>query len=203
LRAAVLLTQASVHLWHGRHEDVGALLEEAMAEAASDGQDGLELEALSMMAFVESYWSRMNRAEDAAQRAHALQKQKGLAVPAVLELAAALRSLIAGDLGSRARALQRILLPDTVGSDPGLAAALVLGQASIVLACGQADQARIMLHEAGHLIPPVLAVQRDVMLADIETSLGRPHTALRLLRGYRASDFAPSPRCRGRAPTSR
>ena len=190
LRAAVLLAQASTHLWHGRHEDVGSLLDEALAEAERDRLPGLELEALSMMAFVESYWSRMNRAEDAAQRAHALQKQKGLAVPAVLELAAALRSLIAGDLGGRARALQRILLPDAVGSDPGLAAALVLGQASIVLACGQADQARIMLHEAGHHIPPVLAVQRDVMLADIETSLGRPHAALRLLRGYRASDFA-------------
>ena len=190
LRAAVLLAQASTHLWHGRHEDVGSLLDEALAEAERDRLPGLELEALSMMAFVESYWSRMNRAEDAAQRAHALQKQKGLAVPAVLELAAAMRSLIAGDLGGRVRALQRILLPDTVGSDPDLAAALVLGQASIVLACGQVDQARIMLHEAGHHIPPVLAVPRDVMLADIDTSLGRPHAALRLLRGYRASDFA-------------
>ena len=172
LRAAVLLAQASTHLWHGRHEDVGSLLDEALAEAGRDGLPGLELEALSMMAFVDSYWSRMSRAEEAAQRAHALSKQKGLAIPAVLELAAALRSLIAGDLGGRARALQRILLPDAVGSDPGLAAALVLGQASIVLACGQADQARIMLHEAGHLIPPVLAVQRDVMLADIETPWG-------------------------------
>ena len=190
LRAAVLLAQASTHLWQGRHEDVGSLLDEARAAAEHDRLPGLELEALSMMAFVESYWSRMNRAEDAAQRAHALQKQKGLTVPVVLELAAALRSLIAGDLGGRVRALQRILLPDTVGSDPGLAAALVLGQASIVLACGQLDQARIMLHEAGHDLPPMLAVQRDGMLADIETSLGRPHAALRLLRGYRASDFA-------------
>ena len=86
--------------------------------------------------------------------------------------------------------MQRILLPDAVGSDPGLAAALVLGQASVLLACGQVNEARIMLREAGRHIPPVLAVQRDVMLADIETSLGRPHAALRLLRGYRASDFA-------------
>ena len=190
LRAAVLLAQASTHLWHGRHEDVGSLLDEARAEAERDGLPGLELEALSMTAFVESYWSRMNRAEDAAQRAHALAKQKGLAGPAVLELAAALRSLIAGDLSGRARALQRILPPNTVGSDPGLAPALMLGQASILLACGQADEARIMLHEAGRHIPPALAVQRDVMLADIEISLGRPHAALRLLRGYRASDFA-------------
>ena len=30
LRAAVLLAQASTHLWHGRHEDVGSLLDEAL-----------------------------------------------------------------------------------------------------------------------------------------------------------------------------
>ena len=36
LRAAVLLAQASSHLWHGRHEDVGALLDEALAEARAD-----------------------------------------------------------------------------------------------------------------------------------------------------------------------
>jgi LuxR family maltose regulon positive regulatory protein len=47
-----------------------------------------------------------------------------------------------------------------------------------------------MLHEVGRDIPPALAVQRDVMLADTETALGRPQTALRLLRGYEAGDFA-------------
>ncbi|HEX6930887.1 MAG TPA: LuxR C-terminal-related transcriptional regulator [Streptosporangiaceae bacterium] len=189
LRAAVLLAQASTHLWHGRHEDVRSLLDEARAKAGRDGLPGLELEAVSMTAFVESYWSRMNRADEMAQRADALSKQKGLAPPAVLELAAALRSSIAGDLDGWARTLQRILVPDVVGSDPGLAAALVLGQAGVLLACGQVNAARIMLHEAGRHVPPVLAVQRDVMLADIETSLGRPHAALRLLRGYRATDF--------------
>jgi LuxR family maltose regulon positive regulatory protein len=189
LRAAVLLAQASTHLWHGRHEDVGSLLDEALAEAGRDGLPSLELEALSMMAFVESYWSRMSRADEMAQRAHALSKQKGLATLAVLELAAALRSFIAGDLDGRAGTLQRILLPDVVGSDPGLAVAFVLGQASVLMACGQVNAARIMLHEAGCPIPPVLAVQRDVMLADIDILLGRPHAALRLLRGYRGGEF--------------
>jgi LuxR family maltose regulon positive regulatory protein len=192
LRAAVLLAQASAHLWHGMHEDVGSLLEKARAEAGRDGLPGLELEALAMMAFVDSYRSRMHRADEIAQQAQALARQKGLALPAVLELAAALRSLIAGDLGGRAQTLQRILLPDVVGSDPGLAAAFVLGQASFLLARGQLNAARIMLHEAGRHMPPVLAVQRDVMLADIDTSQGRPHAALRLLRGYRTGDFAAS-----------
>jgi LuxR family maltose regulon positive regulatory protein len=190
LRAAVLLAQASTHLWHGRHEDVGSLLDEARAEAERDGLPGLELEALSLMAFVESYWARMNHARDAAQRAHALRKQKDLTTPAVLNLAAALRCLIAGDLGGRTQALQRILLPDAVGSDPGLATAVVLGRSSILLTCGQVDQARAMLHAVGRNIPPALAAQRDVMLADTETALGRPQAAIQLLRGYEASDFA-------------
>ncbi len=190
LRAAVLLAQASTHLWHGKYEDVGSLLDEALTEAGRDGLPGLELEALGMMTFVDSYWSRMSRADEMAQRAHTLSRQKGLATPAVLELAATLRSFITGDLDGRARTLRRILLPDVVGSDPGLAVAFVLGQASVLMACGQVNAARIMLREAGRYIPPVLAVQRDVMLAEIDILLGRPHAALRLLRGYRAGDFA-------------
>jgi DNA-binding CsgD family transcriptional regulator len=65
-----------------------------------------------------------------------------------------------------ARALQRIL-PDAVGSDPVLMPALVLGQAGVLLACGQVNEARIVLREAGRHIPPVLAVQRDAMLAEM------------------------------------
>ena len=78
----------------------------------------------------------------------------------------------------------------------------MLGQASIVLVCGQADEARIMLHGLA-AIPAGAAVQRDVMLADIQTSLGLPHAAPRLLRGYRASDFATLTAMPRRAPTLR
>jgi LuxR family maltose regulon positive regulatory protein len=190
LRAAVLLAQASSHLWHGRHEDVGALLDRALVEARSDGMPGLELEVLGMMAFIESYWSRTNHADEAAQRAHDLRRHKNLGAPPALEMAAAVRSVIAGDLGRRALGMQRILLPDVLGSDPGLSVALVLGQASVLLARGEVDQARVLLREAGRRIPPMLAVQRDIMLADLDTSLGRPRAALRLLRVYRGGEFA-------------
>ena len=190
LRAAVLLAQASSHLWQGRHEDVGTLLDEALAEARDDGLAGLELEVLGMIAFVESYWSRTHHAEDAARRAHALLKHKNLGIPPALELAAALRALVSGDRGGRMRSLQRILLPDVVGSDPGLAVALVLGQASVLVTRGEANEARAMLQEAGRRIPPLLAVMRDIMLADLDTSVGRPHAALKLLRGYRGGELA-------------
>jgi LuxR family transcriptional regulator, maltose regulon positive regulatory protein len=190
LPAAVLLAQASTHLWHGRHEDVGVLLGEALAEARRDAMPGLELEVLGVTALVESYWSRTNHADDATQRADALRRHKNLGIPPTLELAAALRALIAGDPGGRARAIQQILLPDSVGSDPGLAVALMLGQAGVLLLRGEVNEARAMLHETGRRIPPLLAVLRDVMLADLDTSAGRPRAALRLLRTYRGTEFA-------------
>jgi LuxR family maltose regulon positive regulatory protein len=189
LRAAVRLAQASTHLWHGRHEDVGSLLGQALMDAERDGLAGLELEVLGLMAFVGSYWTRTNHADEAARRAHALMKRKNLGAPPALELAAALRSLVAGDLDGRARALRGILLPDVVGADPGLAAALAVGKASVLLAEGEVNEARFTLADLSRL-PPVLAVQRDVMLADTDTSLGRPRAALRLLRSYCGSEFA-------------
>jgi LuxR family transcriptional regulator, maltose regulon positive regulatory protein len=190
LRAAVLLAQASTRLWRGRYEDVAVLLDEALTEAQRDGMPGLELEALGMVAFVDSIWSRANHADEAARRAHALQRAANLGMPPVLDLAAALRSLIAGDLDGGARVLRRTLLPDIVGADPGLEVALKLGQASVLLAEGQAYQARVALQDLGRHIPPVLAVQRDAMLADLDTSMGRPRAALRLLRSYAGGDFA-------------
>jgi LuxR family maltose regulon positive regulatory protein len=190
LRAAVLLARASTHLWHGIFEDVGTLLDEALAEAQRDQMPGLELEALGLMAFVDTYWSRTNHANDAARRADALRRQKGLGLPPTLELAATLRSLIAGEADEETRPLQRIKLPDVVGSDPGLAAALVLGQANLRLALGQVNEARIMLTETGRRVPPLLAVLRDIMLADLDTSMGRAHAALRRLWNYRTSEFA-------------
>jgi LuxR family maltose regulon positive regulatory protein len=190
LRAGVLLAQACSHLWHGRHEDVGTLLDEALAEARADEMAGLELEVLGMIAFVESYWSRTHHAEDAERRAQALLKHKNLGIPPALELGAALRALVSGDLGGRMRSLQRILLPDVVGSDPGLAVALALGQASVLITRGEVNEARAMLQRAGRRVPSLLAVLRDVMLADLDTSLGRPHAALKLLRSYRGSELA-------------
>ena len=77
-----------------------------------------------------------------------------------------------------------------VGSDPGLAIALTLVQASVLLLRGEVNEARVMLHEVGRRIPPLLAVLRDGMLADLDTALGRPRAALRLLRDYRNTEFS-------------
>jgi len=192
LRASVLLTQASVHLWHGRHEDVAALLEEAMAEAATDGQDGLELEALSMMACLDSLWSRANRAERAIQQAQAMRKAKGLAAPAALELATAVSALFSGNLGGQARATARIVPSGAAGADPALDTAAALVLAAGLLARDQRAEPRAILQEqADRVLPPALAAYRDVMLADLETSYGRPRSALARLERLRKTKFAP------------
>ncbi|HTR92383.1 MAG TPA: LuxR C-terminal-related transcriptional regulator [Trebonia sp.] len=191
LRAAVLLAQAATHFWHGRHEDVGALLDQALAEARRDGPDVLELEVLSMTAYVDSFWARTNRAEAGVQAAHALRKGRGLGVPPLLDLATGVRALIAGDLGGKDTAAQRVALPCGVGADPALEAAFALVLAGGLFAHRREDEARAVVHQqAESVLPPVLRAQRDILLADLDTASGRPRSALARLDGYRGTEFA-------------
>lgn len=190
LRAAVLLAQASAHLWHGRQDDVGTLLDAALTAAQHDGLAGLELDVLAMLAVTESLRSRVSHADQVAQRAHALQRGTALDAPPALELAAAVRALIAGDFSGQARALQRLVPSGAVGADPGLATARTLGDASVLVARGRDAEARAaLLQLADRRIPPALAVYRDVMLAGLDTSLGRPRSALTLLDRYQGTEF--------------
>jgi len=192
VRAAILLAQSSTRLWCGRHEEARSLLAEALTESRLDDQDGLEVEALGLAACLDSLWSGASRADKAIQRAHAVRRARGLAAPPALELATAIRALLAGDLDAHARALQRIEPPGVVGGDPALPPAAALVMAAGLLACDRRDDARAVLDElAGRGVPPALAVRRDVLLADIETSSGRPRYALTMLDPYRKTDFAP------------
>ena len=188
LRAAVLLAQACAHLWHGTHEDVETLLAGALAEAQREGQDYLELEALAMMAVADTFWARINRADETAQRARALAERTGNQAPPALDLAAALRGLACGDLGDGPLMLQRMAVGDF---DPGLVAALALGRAGVLLAHGDEAAALVILHEqSARRIPPLLGVHRDVMLAGLETARGRPRSAMGLLDKYTGTEFA-------------
>jgi LuxR family maltose regulon positive regulatory protein len=139
-----------------------------------------------MSAYFESYWSRNGRADEVTQRARGLLRKHGdLAAPALLELADALRCLLAGDLSGHAQAMQRVLVPDVVGADPGPPVLLALGKAGLLLARGEENKARAVLQEAGPRLPPMLAVRRDVMLADLDMSLRRPRAALQRLGQHR------------------
>ena len=190
LRAAVLLAQACAHLWHGTHEDVEALLAGALDEARREGQDDLELEALAMMAVADTFWARINRADETSAQARALAERTGSRTPPALDLATALRALACGDLGGEAPVLPLAAAPDRDG-DPGLVAALALGRAGVLLAHGDEAGARAILHEQGaRKIPPLLCVHRDIMLAGLETARGRPRSAMGLLEKYLGTQFA-------------
>jgi LuxR family maltose regulon positive regulatory protein len=191
LRAAVLLAQACSRLWAGRRDDIDALLAAALDAARGDGLAALELEVLSMMALTECFRSRIGHADEAAHRARAAARAATLDLPPALELTAAVRAQVTGDAGGQARALQRVVPASVVGADPGLAVARALGEASVRLAREQNAEARsILLQLASRRIPPLLAVTRDVMLADLDTSLGRPRSALTLLDRYQGTEFA-------------
>jgi LuxR family maltose regulon positive regulatory protein len=191
LPAAVLLARASAHFWHGRHDDVATLLDMALDKARRDRLASLELEVLAMMSLTDSIRSRMGCADQASRQARALQQTAGLATPPALELATAICAYVGGDFAGHARALQQVALPGTVSADPGLAATLMLGQAEALLARGEAAEAHaLLLQQASRPIPPVLAVRRDVMIADLDTCLGRPRSALGLLDCYQGTKFA-------------
>ncbi|MBO0804641.1 MAG: hypothetical protein J2P25_16395, partial [Nocardiopsaceae bacterium] len=59
---SVLLAQASARFWHGAHDDVEELLDQALAAARRDGPAGLEADVLGMIACVASYRGRPRHA---------------------------------------------------------------------------------------------------------------------------------------------
>ena len=192
LRGAVLLALAGTHFWHGAHDDVDALLEEALTLAQRSGSVRLQADVLGMIACADSYRSRPRHADDAVRRAHCLLRgHPGLRTPPALRLAVAVRSVQRADLAGAARALRHAPVPAAVSADPGLPAALALWHATVLALCGQPHEAHVRLDEtASGLVPALLGIHRDVLLAEIETGLGRPHAALKRLERHRSGRLA-------------
>lgn len=192
LPAAVRLGQASTHLWHGRLDNLDTLLQAALSDAGRDQSPALELEVLATMALVDSMQMRPRHAGDAALRAyHLLQRHAGLTMPPALELAGAVRSLIAADLTGAARALQRMVIPPTLGARSGLATAHALWLAMTLLAQGDARRAQAVLDGASSRSAlPLLKALRETLRADVATLRGRPDAAIARLAPYRRGAFA-------------
>ena len=181
-----------MRLWHSQYEDVGALLQEALADAERAGSAVVELEVLGMRALVASCWSRRKHADDATQRARTLLAQHaGLTPPPRPGTGL-------GPPSARGRRPPRpgsgFATATAVRSSGGrswpspcpwpwarLAACWPAGSRTRPAACCQ---------EAGRQTPPGLAVQRDVMLAQLDISLGRPRAALSLLQDHQGREVA-------------
>lgn len=193
LHAWVLLARARMAFWEGHLDDLDSQLADAMAEAERDGVRSVQVEILAMIALVNTYLSRHNRADDASHRARALLRElPDEETPATLELAAAMRALATTDLTAPADALRKALADEAIGADPVLAAALATTRAEILLCCGQATEARRVLETgawADRSKPALLIATRDILLAHIEIALGRARGALQLVQGYRGTPF--------------
>ena len=192
LCGAVLLAQASTHFWHGAHDDVDELLDRALTHARRSGTVRVQADVLGMIACVDSYRSRPRHADDAVLRAHSLLRaHPGLRTPPALRLAIAIRSVQRADLQAASRALRHVPVSAAVSADPGLAAALTVWRATVLALSGQPHQARALLDQtAADLSPALLQVHRDVLLGEIETSLGRPHAALKHLQRQHSGTLA-------------
>ncbi|HEY3087753.1 MAG TPA: LuxR C-terminal-related transcriptional regulator [Jatrophihabitantaceae bacterium] len=193
LRTCILLARARAQYWDGRYEKVDTLLQDARHAADTEHGRAVELEVLGTTALINAYRSRTGRADDAmGQAGELLRLDTDLSAPLTLELAVALRAFVAGDFSAAARAVQRARSSNVLEWDSALAMLLTLTEAQMLLGCGQYSEAWIALSgmpkfDRGE--PALLAVQRDMILAAIETGLGRPHGALRLLRRHRSTQF--------------
>jgi LuxR family maltose regulon positive regulatory protein len=184
-RGAVTLAAGTAHFWDGHQLECTGLLEQAVAGLEHSPAVSLQAEALGTLALVESYWTRSHSAEAAASRAEALVAAERPETPVTLQLAAALRCLIGADLEGVDRSLKGTLFRDLVGAEPGLEAALILVQASLLIACEQPVAAHAVLQTPRrYLAPPLLRTLLDVQMAVVEHMLGRPRAALQILQPY-------------------
>jgi LuxR family maltose regulon positive regulatory protein len=190
LRSSTLLAQARARLSTGRVVDVDPLVRQAMAAIPSDDTPAAELEALSMVAFV-NVSARPRHAGDAIERAEALlARHPALARPVILDLAIARRAHLGADLTAMAEALRRLQVAGPVYADTGQAAAVAYVQATLFVALGEMAQAQVLLSEepaVNRTAVGLFGVIRDRELAEIDTALGRPRSALQRLRRHRGT----------------
>lgn len=194
LRALVLMTQASAQFWDGRHDNIETILTDALEHAERDAMPSLQAEILGMIALINSHRSRFRREQDAARQARELIRRSGPpTAESTLDIAAAMDAFAKADFTAMARDVRRALAHAAMDADPAAVAAVSFTQALLLFSCGQQTQARGILLTApalGGPLPAMLAAHKDMLLADIETALGRPHAALRLLHGYLGTVFA-------------
>lgn len=188
VRASAIIARAQAQFWDGRHDDVEAQLNTALAVAECEGYDLAALHALGMLALANRYWSRNLSAADAAKRADSLiSSTLDLTAPITLELAEAQRAYDAAEFQVMSGAVSRALAAVPIENDLALAALVTQMRARLLLATGQVSGAKTVLEAAPVLRrgTAMLQADHDILLATAEIALGRPHRALRLVERHR------------------
>jgi LuxR family maltose regulon positive regulatory protein len=182
LAAAVRLEQAMTHFYAGAHKAVDALLRFAAEDACAAGQPVLELECLAQRAHVNAFWGRVTRSHEYERRAEDLLRTHAtLAMPAPLVVAEAERGLATAEVSTAVDAARRAASMPVDERDADLRAEIAILQGVIWSGTGHFADARRSSTGSTVATSGLMAECQLAFIAAVESALGRPNTAIRLL----------------------
>ncbi|MGX7678979.1 LuxR C-terminal-related transcriptional regulator [Jatrophihabitans sp. DSM 45814] len=186
LRAAVRLGQASAHYWDASpHAEVEKLLLDVLDLTRKAGVPALELECQGLLQLAYTNAGRSEHARMCEAQSLALIRQfPHLRRLSVHHLAHAYAAYLKMDLAGADRALRRARQRMHADADASMRAAIVLLGLHVLIAAGRVPDAYQQLLTAPELARPLPALLKrtwTLTRADIETRLGRPNAALKLL----------------------
>lgn len=184
LRAAIRLSQAAARFWEDDEFDEAerlALL--GLGEARRDGQAPLELEALGLLQLIHISNGKAVRAQECDDESRSLTRTfPHLQRLTFHHLALAWGALMRSDTASAEQALRAADQSQAAEADPALRAAVVIVGCWVRILAGSIADAHQLLQTSPALaieLPSRLERTVALTLADVETRLGRPASALR------------------------
>jgi LuxR family maltose regulon positive regulatory protein len=194
LRPRVLLARAQALCGVGHLTEQGQVLRRALDGARADDLVALEIEALSMLAFVEVCTCRLRHARTTIDDAETLlARHTQVHRPVFLDLAIARRAYVMADFAAMAAALRRGAVGSTGHAAVAMAAGIAFLQVTLLVSLGEYGRARAILREDPALARTAVglfAVALDRELATIEIAQGRPRSALQILGRHRSDAAA-------------
>jgi LuxR family maltose regulon positive regulatory protein len=187
LRAAVRREQASARFWSGRTGlEVATLLTEAL-EALPPGSTAMQLRCLELLELSSAFNGRLAHAKEYATRSRTLLRTVPTLQSSATHYAAqAYAAFLRADYASATRWLDRI---DPAPGSPILTETAAAGFASVLRAAiylnggNAADSYQFVRTDPAlsRILPGFLHTAKVCTEAEIETMLGRPNAALRIL----------------------
>jgi LuxR family transcriptional regulator, maltose regulon positive regulatory protein len=186
LRSAIRIRQARAHYWaEDGDAEVEALLMDALRDARECGLPNLELEALGFLELTQTKAGRVAHARETRGQSQLLIRDfPHLHRMAAHHLAGAHGKFMRADAAGAERALRLARASDAVDNDLCMRSLGALLNAWVLINAGAAGDAHQLLLGDADLrrrLPKRLARYKDIMLADIETRLGRPNAALKAM----------------------
>jgi LuxR family maltose regulon positive regulatory protein len=183
MTAAVELACGAAHFWDGDYDATERLLLDALAHAGRSGNASLELRCVAQLALFHVYWGRYRASETDDDWARSLLRtHPELLAPSTLSLAFGVRAFLRADFDAAFASLGDAEATVAAEVDADVRAAVSLLRGQLLASVGQVGAAQVALAPRSDVVGRVLEDSRVTMLAAIETALGRPNAALKMLR---------------------